>query len=85
MPDDIMQARLEALAANFAQTAAAQKDWSLSADVIADYEQRAADLRTLLDAVEAIQALARSDGNRTFDDCIRDLGKIDDLCREALK
>jgi hypothetical protein len=50
-PDDLteaMRARLEALAANFAQTAAAQKDWSLSADVIADYEQRAADLRTLL-------------------------------------
>ena len=27
---------------------------------------------------------ARSDGNRTFDDCIRDLGWIDDQCRALL-
>ena len=50
------RARLEALAANFVQTAAAQKDWSLSADVIADYEQRAADLRTLLEALSTAEA-----------------------------
>ncbi len=59
MPDDIIQARLEALAANFVQTAAAQKDWSLSADVIADYEQRAADLRALLSALRALEAMLR--------------------------
>lgn len=35
-------------------------------------------------ALEAIQRRARSDGNRTFDDAIRDLGLIDDLCRAAL-
>jgi hypothetical protein len=37
------------------------------------------------DALEAIGRLARSDGGRTFDDTIRDLGLIDDLCRGAPK
>ena len=31
--------------------------------------------------VKRIGALARSDGSRTFDDCISDLERIDDLCR----
>ena len=35
----------------------------------------------LVEALEEIGRLARSDGQRTFDDCIRDLGYIDDLCR----
>lgn len=37
------------------------------------------------EALQAIGRLARSDGNRTFDDCIRDLERIDDICREVLK
>lgn len=37
------------------------------------------------EALEAIQRYARSDGARTFDDCIRDLGRIDDICRGVLK
>jgi hypothetical protein len=38
----------------------------------------------LLAAVRKIRLKARSDGSRTFDDCIRDLGWIDDECRRAL-
>jgi hypothetical protein len=34
--------------------------------------------------MEAIGRKARSNGNRTFDDVIRDMGEIDDLCRAAL-
>lgn len=46
-----------------------------------------ASLRTRLAAVqplvEQIGRIARSDGQRTFDDCIADLSRIDDLCRSA--
>ena len=40
----------------------------------------------LIDMAEAIMFIAkraRSDGDRTFDDCIRDLGWIDDECRRV--
>lgn len=37
------------------------------------------------EALHQIQRYARSDGQQTFDDCIRDLGRIDDICRGALK
>lgn len=36
-------------------------------------------------ALRNAQRYARSDGARTFDDCIRDLERIDDICRGALK
>lgn len=36
-------------------------------------------------ALHNIQRYARSDGQRTFDDCIRDLERIDDICRGVLK
>lgn len=36
-------------------------------------------------ALHTVQRYARSDGQRTFDDCIRDLERIDDICRGALK
>ena len=35
----------------------------------------------LLDMLVRIGKRARSNGNRTFDDCLRDLGWIDDECR----
>jgi len=38
----------------------------------------------LLEALKVIGQRARSDGSRTFDDCIRDLGWIDDHCRQAV-
>lgn len=38
----------------------------------------------LVASLQAIHLLARSDGHRTFDDCISDLGRIDDICRGAL-
>jgi hypothetical protein len=38
----------------------------------------------LEEAIRVIGRYARSDGDRTFDDCIRDLGLIDDRCRAAL-
>lgn len=37
------------------------------------------------DALQQVHRYARSDGQRTFDDCIRDLERIDDICRGALK
>lgn len=47
------------------------------------------DLETCFEAMHAaihtIQRYARSDGHRTFDDCIRDLERIDDICRGVLK
>ena len=42
---------------------------------------RARDAERLEKAVGQIGRRARSDGNRTFDECIRDLMLIDDLCR----
>lgn len=35
-------------------------------------------------AIYRVYGYSRSDGNRTFDDCIRDLGWIDDICRSNL-
>lgn len=39
----------------------------------------------LYSTLKSISVRARSDGQRTFDDCIRDLERIDDVCRGALK
>jgi hypothetical protein len=39
----------------------------------------------LLNTLRSIHVRSRSDGSRTFDDCMHDLGEIDDICRRVLK
>jgi len=49
-----------------------------------DGSEAADEIETLRARIAQIQRKAYSNGNRTFDDCIRDLGEIDDLARAAL-
>jgi len=49
------------------------------------YEEAERENAHLRARIAQIQRKAYSNGSRTFDDCIRDLGEIDDLARAALK
>lgn len=55
---------------------------ALMADDLTALLDQAARVEAQAEVLEAIGRYAHTgDGSRTFDDCIRDLGRIDDLCR----
>lgn len=58
---------------------------TIVAELATDHSRLKAEIEQLRAALKQIQRRAFSDGRRTFDDCMRDLGWIDDHARQALE